>query len=345
VKKYSLLLFLFCFFLSPFVHAQIGGTTSFNTFNIPGSARIAAMGGTYFAIKDGDLQIAAFNPSVLDSAVHNKLALSYVDYFDKIKLGYAAYGRTINKKITAAATLQYINYGNQKELDALGFELGNFNAADYTLTLGAGYRYDSLWTLGANLKTIYSSLANYSSLAMAVDAAVTFQKRKRNFTASFIIKNAGLQLVNYSDAAKNNLPFEMQIGFTKRPLHAPFRLSVVYENMQQWDLTYINPNAVVIIDPVTGQVINENKWEFGDKFMRHIVAGTELLLSENFNLRIGYNYRRRQELKQEEKPGMAGFSYGFGFKVSRLHFSYGRAIFHLAGPSHHISITTSLNQW
>jgi hypothetical protein len=343
VKKIILLLLTICF--ATVLHAQLGGTTVFNTFNVPGSARIAAMGGTYFAIKDGDLQIAAFNPSVLDSTMHNKIAMSYVDYFDKIKMGYAAYGYTLNSKVTAAATLQYINYGKQAELDALGYELGTFQSADYTLTLGAGYKYDSLWSMGANLKTIYSTLANYTSLALALDGAVTYHKKKKNFTATLLMKNAGLQLITYNNGGKSKLPFEFQVGFTKRPAHAPFRLSVAFENLQKWDLTYINPNSTVIVDPVTGEVINNDKWEFGDRFMRHIVLGTELILSENFNLRVGYNYRRRQELKIDDKPGMAGFSYGFGFKFSRLHFSYGRAIFHLAGPSNHISITTSLSQW
>ncbi len=327
------------------IHAQLGGTTVFNQFNIPGSARIAAMGGTYFAVKDGDLQIAAFNPSVLDSNMHNKVALSFVDYFDKISMGYAAYGYRIKPKLNAAATLQYINYGKQTELDALGYELGTFSSSDYALTLGVGYQYDSLWSMGANLKTIYSTLANYTSLGFALDGAVTYHKKSKNFTATLIAKNLGMQVMTYNDGDRRKLPFEFQIGITKRPAHAPFRFSIVYENMQQWDLTYVNPNAVIIVDPVTGEVIEQDKWELGDRLMRHIVVGTEFLLGENFNIRIGYNYRRRQELKVEDKPGTAGFSYGFGFKVSRLHFSYGRAIFHLAGPSNHFSVTTSLSQW
>lgn len=303
------------------------------------------MGGTYFAIKDGDLQLAAFNPSIIDSTMDTKISMSYVNYFDNINLGYASYGKKWNSKLSSAATLQYIHYGEQQELDALGYELGSFRASDYALTLGAGYQYDSLWSLGANFKAIYSSLANYSSLGFALDGAVTYHKKSKNFTASLIAKNLGMQVITYNDGDSRKLPFEFQIGFTKRPAHAPFRFSVVYENLQKWDLTYENPNAVVITDPVTGEVLDDNTWEPGDRFMRHIVVGTEFLLSESFNLRIGYNYRRRQELKVEDKPGMAGFSYGFGFRVSRFNFSYGRAIFHLAGPSHHFSVTTSINAW
>jgi len=325
--------------------AQRGGLTSFNSFNIPGSARIAAMGGSYFAIKDGDIHLAQFNPSLLDSNMNGKLGMSYVDYFAGINMGYAAYAHSLNSRLTMGATMQFSNYGKQKELDALGYELGEFYAADYSLVIGAGYQYDSLWSIGANLKTIYSSLANYSSVAMAVDGAVTYSKASKNFAASMIIKNLGVQLSSYTDNNREKLPFEMQVGITKRPAHAPFRFSLVYENMQHWNLTYINPNARVATDPVTGEVIQQKKWEFGDQLMRHVVIGTEFILSKNLNLRVGYNYRRRQEMKLDDKPGTAGFSYGFGFRVSKFHFAYGRAIFHLAGPSNTFSITTDLGSW
>lgn len=343
--KKGILLLLFVAFITDVLNAQIGGLTSFNSFNIPGSARIAAMGGNYFAIKDGDIHLAQFNPSLLDSNMHNKLGMSYVDYFAGINMGYAAYAFNLKPKLTVAATMQFSNYGKQTELDALGYEIGNFNAADYTLTLGAGYQYDSLWSMGLNLKTIYSSLANYSSVAMALDGAVTYSRPGKNFTASMIVSNLGAQLKTYTDNVRENLPFEMQVGITKRPAHAPFRISLVYSNMQHWNLTFVNSNAPVITDPVTGEVIQDRKWEFGDQLMRHLTLGSEFILSKNLNLRVGYNYRRRQEMMVSEKPGTAGFSYGFGFRVSRFNLNYGRAIYHLAGPSNHFSITTNLSQW
>lgn len=328
------------------MYGQTGGSTVFNSVNIPGSARIAAMGGSYFAIKDGDIHLAAFNPSLLDSNMNRKVGLSYVDYFDKINVGYATYAQSVSSKLTVAGTMQYLNYGKQTELDALGYELGSFSAADYALSLSAGYQYDSLWSIGATLKPMYSVLANYSSFALALDAGATYNRKSKNFTASLVIKNFGTQLKTFVPGSENQkLPLEIQIGLTKRPRHAPFRFSLVYENAQKWDLTYVNPNTPVIIDPVTGQVIQEDKWEFGDRLMRHIIVGTEFLLSENLHIRVAYNYRMRQELKLSDKPGTAGFSYGLGFKVSRFHISYGRAIFHLAGPSNHFSLTTNLSNW
>jgi len=213
--KKGFILLAFTLVLSQISHAQIGGLTSFNSLNIPGSARIAAMGGSYFAIKDGDIHLAQYNPSLLDSNMHNKLGMSFVDYFSGVSIGYASYARSVKPKLTAGATMQFCNFGKQAELTGLGDEIGSFNAADYALTLGAGYQYDSLWSMGANLKTIYSALANYTSLAVAVDAAVTYSKPSKNFTASLILSNFGAQLKTYTTGVREKLPFEMQIALKK----------------------------------------------------------------------------------------------------------------------------------
>ncbi|MCC6600117.1 MAG: type IX secretion system protein PorQ [Crocinitomicaceae bacterium] len=332
--------------LSTKLYAQLGGTTVFNALNINGSARAASLGGNYLSMKDGDVNLVAANPSLLDSTTSGKLSFSYVDYFAKTNFGFASYAKSLqNKKWTIAGTMQYFSYGKMTELDGLGYELGEFSAGDYALTIGSAYQYDSLWSLGANLKAIYSNLANYYSFGMAADLAATYNKPKKNFSAAIVLKNIGIQLVSYTEGQKEKLPAELQVGFIKRPRHAPFRFSVVFENLQTWNLRYDNPNEALLTDPVTGEVIEKNTWEFGDNLMRHVVIGTEFILTKNINIRLGYNYRRRQELKLPDRPATAGISFGFGFKVSRFYLSYGRAIYHVAGPSNHFTVTTDLSKW
>ena len=345
MKKISLLIVLALLNFGITIYAQIGGLSSFNFTNIPGSARVAALGGNYFAMKDGDVHLAQFNPSLLDSTMHQKVGLGFVDYFDGIAMGYATYAHRLKPRITGGATMQFCNYGKQTELDALGYEIGQFQASDYTLNLSAGYQIDSLWSGGITLKTMYSALANYSSVALALDGGFTYSKPSRNFSASMVFNNLGYQLKTFTYSNREKLPFQLQVGIIKRPAHAPFRLSIVYSNIQRWDLVWENPNRVIITDPITGEVIEKEKWEFGDKFMRHVTVGSEFILSKNMHIRIGYNYRKRQELKLEDKPGTAGFSYGFGVRVSKFHISYGRSIYHLAGPSNHISVTTAISAW
>jgi hypothetical protein len=325
--------------------AQIGGLTGFNFTNIPGSARVAAMGGNYFAVKDGDVHLAQFNPSLLDSNMHQKIGLSFVDYFDGIAMGYATYAHRVLPRVTLGSTLQYCNYGQQTETNAFGDEIGQFSASDYALNLSAGYTIDSLWSSGFTIKTIYSSLANYSSVALAVEGGFTYHNPKKNFTASLVLNNFGYQLKTYTEDNREKLPLQLQVGITKKPANAPIRLSVAYSNLQTWKLAWENPNKAIVTDPLTGEVIEEKKWELGDNFMRHITVGSEFLITQNIHIRVAYNYRRRQELKLEDRPGTAGLSYGLGIKVSKFHLSYGRAIYHRAGPSNHISVTTAINAW
>ena len=84
---------------------------------------------------------------------------------------------------------------------------------------------------------------------------------------------------------------------------------------------------------------------FGDKFMRHATIGTEIIITNNFNIRLGYNYRRRKELGVSTKKGLNGFSFGLGIKVSKFHLNYGRAAYHLAGAPNYITIRTNFSEF
>ena len=339
-----IILLITAFVSSHFVFAQLGGTTTFNSLNLTANARAAALGGNYLAMKDGDLNLCLANPSLLDSNQHGDIALSYVNYFSDVNLGYASFAYVMKPKLTLAATIQYLSYGDFTQTDATGLQTGNFKAGEYIFTVGGGYALDSLFSIGANLRGLYGNIADRYTTGLSLDVAATFNKSSRNFCASLVMKNMGWQISSYTER-RDTLPFEIQLGFTKRLKHAPFRFSVVGENLQQWNLTYANPDDVTGIDPITGELIQSKKFEFGDHLMRHIVIGTEFLISKNVHFRIGYNYRRRQELKVANRPGTAGFSYGLGFKINRFQLSYARAIYHLAGPSNTFTITTSVGDW
>lgn len=332
-------------FLSCSVLAQLGGQTIFQSLNVPSSARVASLGGNLISVKDSDLNLAIYNPALLDSATSNQLALSYVNYFSDVNFGFASYARNIDSSLTMAATLQYASFGEFKETNFIGQETGSFTAGDYSLIIGAGYKIDSNFTIGANAKVIYSTLVDYSAAGGAVDLAGVYHSEKRRFTAALVMKNIGYQFNNYTSDNIEKIPFEIQMGISKRLKHAPFRFSVIAENLQQWDLTYDNPNQPSEVDPVTGETVDGSSFEFGDNLMRHMVLGAELLLTDNFNFRVGYNYRRRQEMKINDRPGTAGISWGVGFRISRFELSYGRASYHLAGPSNHFTLTANLNSW
>lgn len=325
------------------VFGQIGGQNVYRSLNIPGSAQVSAIGGSYMPVVSNDLEIAIFNPSIIDSMMSDKLSLSYVNYFSDVNLGFAAYAKKIKGR-TYLASIRYFDGGEFNSTDEIGTEIGKFYANDMVLSVGTSFFLDTNWTAGVNAKMIYSTIEQYSSFGAAIDLSTTYYNPEKRFTFVWIAKNIGYQLTAYHEI-KEQLPFEFQMGFSKQLKHAPFRFSIMYDNVQQWDLTYSDPNEVISIDPISGEQIGGRGFPLGDKFMRHIVAGGEILLTENFNIRFGYNYRRRQELKLSTKPGTAGISWGFGFKIKRFQLNYSRASFHQAGPSNHFTIGTSLAEW
>lgn len=314
----------------------------FNSLNVPASARAAAVGGNAMAIKDGDLSLAMFNPALLDSNTHRNLALSYVNYFSDVNFGFVSYAHSLDSVTTISGSLQYVDYGEFTERDVAGQELGKFSAGDYAGIIGIGRAIDSSFTIGANVKFLYSNIDQYSASAGALDLAANYYSKKRKFSASFMVRNLGTQFKSYTQDQREKLPLDIQFGISKRLKHAPIRFSVVADNLQEWDLRSDEEINSVEVDPVTGETIQSNDFEFGDILMRHIIVGSEILISDNFQFRFGYNYRRRQELKVSEKPGTAGLSFGLSMRISRFHITYGRATYHLAGPSNHFTISTLL---
>ncbi len=339
-------LYSILFLISPFaLHAQTGGNTTYDFLELISSPRVAALGGNLNCVKDDDLNQFAENPALLNEEMHNQLVLNYTNYFAGINYGYAAYSRSYDSIGSFAAGLQYINYGNFTEADLAGNVLGEFNAGEYALHLGYSKTWDSTFSIGVNLKTIYSQLYDFNSLGFAVDVGGIYHKAESDFTAALVIRNAGFQVKSYVNGNNEPLPLDIQIGISKRLAHMPFRFSIIAHHLNKPDLSYKDPALTETqIDPLTGEEI-EPKKRIGDKIMRHFIFGGEFVPSKNFNIRIGYNYLRRQELKVDTRTSLVGFSFGAGIKISKFKFNYGLARYHLAGSTHHFSISTNLSDF
>jgi hypothetical protein len=347
VNKHILQLLCAFFLLVSSVSAQIGGNYTYQFLNIPLDARTASMGGDFLSFYDDDINVAVTNPAAINEKLHHGLALSFVDYFSDISTGYAAYSHTFNKAGSYVASLRYINYGRFTQADASGQTYGNFSAGEYAFNLGWGRSLDPHFRIGANLKMIYSGLEDYNSFGLAVDLAGMYWHEESQFAATFLVRNFGRQLDAYVPGNIEPLPFNMQLGISKRFSHLPFRFSILYNHLEKFDLTYDGPfNQQTLVDPLTGDSIRENKVEkFADKLMRHFVFGGEFSPSKNFSIRLGYNYQRRRELSTETKKGITGFSFGFGFRVKMFRLSYSWCKYHLGASPNYFTITTNISEF
>lgn len=341
------LLFIILFFLIiNGASAQFGGSSTYDFLNLTSSARINALGGNQVGMLDeSELSFSYYNPATLRPQMHNDISVNYIDYISDIRIGYAAYSRHYEGIGSFAAGMQYINYG--KIIHALedGEIIGNFSASDYALNLIYSREVWNNIHAGVNLKPILSSYESYNSFGIAADIGITYADSSGNFNAGLVLKNMGAQISTYTNVSgtREPLPFDIQIGFSQRLEHAPFRFNVTLQNLTNWKLSdkstwdydHRAENEIII-----GQSDNIVK-----QLMRHVVLGVELIPTKNFIIGVGYNFQRQKELSIISRGSAAGLSGGFTVKVSKFRVSYAISSYHVSSTSHTFSVSTNLSEF
>ena len=308
--------------------------------SIPASARVAALGGSPLAITEPDLGIAATNPSFLPYIEGSKVAADYVNYIADISIGHASYCFTDSRVPgTMAVGIQYLNGGRNTRYDVYGNEAGSFSTNEYAFHLSYGRRFDSCLSIGATLKPVLSFVGGYSSVGLMADISASYTFNDGRTATSALLRNAGSQLTPYNDHY-GRVPFEVLIAVSHQLEHAPFRLSVVLQQLQKPRLNADSKNSAEPGSEVDTD--NITLPSFADNILRHCVFGIEAFPGKTVNLRAGFNYQRRQELKLKDAPGLAGISLGFGLRLKRFSVEYAHARYTLAGSSNHFSVVVNL---
>jgi hypothetical protein len=311
------------------------------------------MGGKMIAIQDEDVSLVYQNPAMLNSSMHNHLALNYVMYFAEAYYSYASYALKTKTAGNFAIGVHYMNYGTFIEADETGDKTGTFYANQLALNFFWSYRIpvDTSLTVGVNFKPLMTTYEKYSSYGYAFDLGLAYQNPAKLFSAGLVIKNLGRQVLNSYNNDLEELPVEIALGISHKLPHAPLRFSVVAQQIQEPDLTYEIPGQVEEIT-LFGDVESQKEspfFTYSDYILRHLIFGAEMIITQNLYFRTGYNYLRRQELLYDtDYFSTVGFSWGFGIKIRKFHLSYARAAYHLAGSPNHFSLTTNLteiNNW
>lgn len=321
--------------------AQLGGQAVYQTLKFAPSARIAALGGYQIAIEDRNLGLGLQNPASINKQMDEKMLFSHTNYMSDIAFGSLAYGHQIDSNYSLLGGFQYFNFGDFTRADEYGNELGTFSGGDYALSVGISRKLFENIQGGAAMRLLYSQLDDYKSVALVFDIGINYNKKY--FKAALNIKNLGAQLMTYN-GTREKMPLDIQLGISQKLADAPFRINITAHSLNTPDFTYLNTNIAQQIDFETGEPI-EQKVPFSEKIARHFTVGGEILLSENFHLRIGYNHQRRKELALENLKGSVGYSMGFGLRVWRFNIDYAWVNYNLAGGSNNVTITSSLQKW
>lgn len=340
----KLLTILLLFTLTSFItKAQSGGKGVFQFLNLSPSAHITAVGGRNYASRSGELNLALQNPSLYSYDMHSQISLNAVSYFAGIKSGQINFAHHIDQIGTISSGLQYLSYGTFENTDILGNINGEFSATDIAWVTSLSKPLDSAFSIGASIKLIYSQLESYNSFGVVSDIGASYWNENKKIGLAIILRNFGSQIKPYRNDEIEPIQSSLDIGFSNKLINAPFRFYVSYIDLLNFDLTYLDP-SLETIDPLTGEEIDLS-FNFFEKLQRHFVLGLDIVLSDNFYLAAGYDFKKRAELSLESKRSGVGISYGFGFKVSKFNFAYARSITHLAAASNHITISTSINRF
>jgi long-subunit fatty acid transport protein len=291
------------------------GQYTYDFLNVDMSARAASLGGSFVTNND-DVDVLFYNPAGMSFLEKDPVSFSFVKHLMDINLFSLAYSTEFENVGRFGSAIKYINYGSFDKADEFGNRTGEFNAGELAFILGYTNEFSENFYYGANAKVIYSSIADESSSAIALDLGINYEIPNQKLNLAAAVLNLGTQLSSYIDT-KEDLPLDVAIGISKRLENLPVRLSLDFHQL------------------------NKER----DELYQHLKGfslGAEFYLSEVFSLRFGYDNEKRSDLKVGSSSGIAGFNGGLGVKISEYVFNYGYSSMGTIGAMHRIGLSTSI---
>ena len=291
--------------------------TGYNFLRLPVSAHAAALGGDNISIIEDDESMIFNNPALLSSVSDKTINLNYMNYMSGVNTASASFNRIIKERASVDASAQFIDYGKMKETDENNIQTGEFSAKDISIAGYFSYMLTDRLAGGITAKFITSYIGDYNSIAMGVDLGLNYYDPEKEWSVSLVAKNLGGQMKAYDDQY-DRMPIDIQLGASKRFAHMPFRISATLVDLNHLDYKFIN----------------------------HLVAGVDIIISPTIWVGAGYNFRRANEMKITETDGEsshgAGLTFGAGINLERfkLNLAYGK--YHVSSSSILINLAYSL---
>jgi hypothetical protein len=329
-----------CLLISTLATAQVGGETTYQFLNLISAPRQAALGGKVLTNVDYDVTQGLYNPATINVEMDNQLSVNYTSYLGGISYGTAAYAYTVDRRTqTFHGGVTYINYGSFDGYDEDGNSTGTFTGNEAALSFGYSFQIGySDFYFGTNAKLISSKLEQYSSFGVAVDVGLLYINEDLDFNAALVVRNLGTQITTYA-GLQERLPFEVAFGMSQKLENVPIRWHVTLENLQQWPIS--RPNPARVTSDLSGNQTSENIGFIG-QVIRHTIVGAEIFPEGGFNIRLGYNFRRGEDLRIVDQRNFSGLSAGISIKMNKMRFSYTHAKYTSAGNSNFFGLQIDL---
>jgi hypothetical protein len=317
-------IFFFClFFFCAFLLAAQEGKTTFDYLLLPSSTRSAALGGTNISIIESDISLINNNPALLGSEMNLNLNISYLSYIADIGIGSVTFAKAWGEKTAWGIGVNYADNGKMYEATHEGIQ-GELRAADFCGNIFLSRDLTDKIRGGITAKFIYSNYYHNTAIGLGVDLGLSYYDVDREFSIGLVGKNLGRQIKAYEEELAS-LPWDIQLGFSKKLDHAPIRFSVTGVYLKQWQF-----------DNFYGK-----KESFFKTLSKHLIFGVDIVPSDNFWIGVGYNPKRASDMSLEEGNKFAGFSIGAGLKVKAFGFGCSIGQYHPSATSLLFNISTS----
>lgn len=291
--------------------------TIYNFLRLPVSAHVAALGGEGIALPDDDASLLFHNPALISNVTDKTMNLNFMTYMEGSKTASASFILAHKERGTWGFAAQYMDYGDIKEVTADNIEVGDVSAKDVMLMGTYTYCLTDKLAGGISAKFITSSLAGYNSMAVGVDIGLNYYDPKTGISLSAVARNLGGEVKAYEDDFEK-IPFDLQIGASKRLGHSPLRFSATISQLHKWN----------------------------ERFANHFTVGVDVLLSKSIYIAGGYNFRRAHEMKVEDEEDSsshwAGVSFGAGLRLKKFKLDMAYAKYHVSTSSLTFSVAYSL---
>lgn len=311
----------------PFITFAQSGESAFNFLRLPQSAHAAALGGDNISVIDDDITLSAANPALLINVSDKTLNFSYMSYMSDSKVAGVAFNRVFGEHSAGAIMARYVNYGEFEGYTEDNFYTGTFTAKDIEIAGTYSYLLSEYWSGGVAGKVIYSKYETMSAVALGVDLGLNYYDPEKELSLSLVLKNLGGQVKAFEDKYEK-MPFDIQVGFTKRLSHAPLRISATLTNLHKWDKDdFYNADG--------------SEDSFGSILFKHLTIGADILFGKNFYISAGYNSRRADELSTSGSK-WNGFGIGAGLHINKVKLNASYSNLHVSSSSLLFNLSYSL---
>jgi hypothetical protein len=329
---------LCCAAAGPLRAQTLGGNAVFNFLQTPSSTTISALGGANVSAVAEEVSHAVYNPALLTPELHAQANFLFSSLPGGIKSfsGTTAFDAP-KWATTFAGQIRFIDYGTIAQTDAAGNTYGNFHPTDFVVQLSAARNYLDRWRYGVNLKFIESNYQLYTSSGIALDLGIHYADSSNGIFAGALVTNLGGQLKTY-DGTAESLPFDLQVGITKKLLQAPLGFSITAWHVNRFNILYND----TVLNASNGWTTSAS---FASKLFDHVLLAMHIYVNKTLEGDIGYNHLRRTELNiGTAGNGLNGFSAGLRAKFSKMQVMYAVSAYQRNIVYHQLGITLHMNR-